>query len=258
MTIQVDTDWWKNIFDDVYLMTDSRSICDDTLTQTEVDFIETALNMKKSGHVLDLCGGQGRHAMELSRRGFTDVAVLDYSDYLIRMGKKQANQQNLNTFFSQGDARDTKLIEESFGAVIIMGGSFGYFVHDEENKKILKETFRLLIPKGELLLDLPDRKYVLKNFKPVSIHKAGDTIEVTRTRELEHDVIYCREVVTCTKKGCLRENNYCVCLYTPEKISGILSSIGFSDISFQKDFMDRQEQGDYGTMTNRMVVKAIK
>ncbi|MCK5348730.1 MAG: class I SAM-dependent methyltransferase [Desulfobacula sp.] len=258
MTIQVDTDWWKNIFDAVYLMTDSRSICDDILTQTEVDFIETALSMKKSAPVLDLCGGQGRHAVELSRRGFTNVTVLDYSEYLIQMGKQQANEQKLNTFFVQGDARDTKLAEESFGAVIIMGGSFGYFAHDKENKKILKETFRLLMPKAELLLDLPDKKYVLKNFKPISIHKVGDTIEVTRTRELEHDVIYCREVVTCTEKGCLRENNYCVRLYTPEKISGILSSIGFSDISFQKDFMDRQEQGDYGTMTNRMVVKAHK
>jgi len=258
MTIQVDADWWKNIFDDVYLMTDSRSICDDILTQTEVDFIETALNVKKTDPVLDLCGGQGRHAIELSRRGFKNVTVLDYSDYLIRMGKQKANQQNLSTRFFQGDARDTNLIEESVDVVIIMGGSFGYFVHDEENKKILKETFRLLKPKGDLLLDLPDKNYVLKNFKPVSVHKAGDTIEVTRTRELEHDVIYCREIVTCSEKGCLRENNYCVRLYTPEKISGILSAIGFSDITFQEDFMDRQEQGDYGTMTNRMVVKAIK
>jgi D-alanine-D-alanine ligase len=258
MNFQVNTDWWKEIFDDIYLLTDGRSVCDTALTTAEVDFIESALSLDKSAPILDLCGGQGRHAIELSRRGFTNVTVLDYSDYLIRMGKQQANQQNLNTFFIQGDARDTNFIEESYGAVIIMGGSFGYFVHDEENKKILKETFRLLMPKGELLLDLPDKKYVLKNFKPVSIHKAGDTIEVTRTRELEHDVIYCREIVTCTEKGCLRENNYCVRLYTPEKISGILSSIGFSDIFFQEDFMDRQEKGDYGTMTNRMVVKCCK
>lgn len=258
MTIHIDTDWWKNIFDDIYLLTDSRSICDDTLTREEVDFIETALNINKTDPVLDLCGGQGRHAIELSRRGFTSVMVLDYSDYLVRMGRQQADQLNLNTIFFQGDARDTRLIKESIGAVIIMGGSFGYFVHNEENKKILKETFRLLMPKGELLLDLPDKKHVLKNFKPVSMHKAGETIKVTRERELQQDVIYCREVVTCSEKGCLRENTYCVRLYTPEQISGMLGSIGFSDISFQKDFMDRQGQGDYGTMTSRMVVKAHK
>ncbi|MEN8210872.1 MAG: class I SAM-dependent methyltransferase [Thermodesulfobacteriota bacterium] len=258
MTIQIDIDWWKNIFDDVYLLTDSRSICDDALTQSEVDFIETALNLDKSTPVLDLCGGQGRHAMELSRRGYSNLIVLDYSDYLIRLGKKEAMQQNLDTSFFQGDARDTNFTDESFGAVIIMGGSFGYFIHDKENKKILKEAFRLLMPDGILLLDLPDKKYVLKNFKQISSHKSGGAIEVTRSRELDNDVIYCRETVTCAKKGCLRKNSYCVRLYTSEQISEMLRSIKFSDISFQEDFMDRQEQGDYGTMTNRMVVKAYK
>ncbi len=258
MTIQIDNDWWKNIFDDIYLLTDSRSVCDDTLTRSEVDSIETTLNMKKSAPVLDLCGGQGRHAMELTRRGFKNITVLDYSDYLIRVGKKQAMLQNLDTSFFQGDARDTGFTDKSFEAVVIMGGSFGYFVHDKENKKILQETFRLLMPKGVLLLDLPHKKYVLENFKEISTHKSGDTIEVTRSRKLEDDIIYCREIVTCAIKGCLRKNNYCVRLFTPEDISAMLKSVGFSDISFQGDFMDRQEQGDYGTMTNRMVVKTYK
>ena len=114
------------------------------------------------------------------------------------------------------------------------------------------------MPKGVLLLDLPHKKYVLENFKEVSTNKSGDTIEVTRSRKLEDDIIYCQEIVSCAIKGCLRKNNYCVRLYTPEEISEMLRSIGFSDISFQEDFMDRQEEGDYGTMTNRMVVKAYK
>ncbi len=256
--MQIESDWWKHIFDDIYLLTDSRSICDDSLTRQEVDFIETAMNLNKSTPVLDLCGGQGRHAMELSRRGFSNITVLDYSDYLIQLGKKQAMQQNLDTSFFQGDARDTNFTEKSFGAVIIMGGSFGYFIQDKENAKILKESFRLLMPKGILLLDLPDKTYVLDNFRQVTSHQSGDTVVVKRTRELNDDVIYCRERVTCTKKGCLRENNYCVKLYTPEQISDLLRLIGFSDISFQEDFMDRQKQGDYGTMTRRMVVKAYK
>ena len=258
MTLHVDIDWWKTIFDDIYLMTDSRSICDPDLTQREVDFIETALNVDKTDPLLDLCGGQGRHAIELSRRGFKNVSVLDYSDYLIKLGKQQADQLKLNTLFFQGDARDTHLAAESVGAVIIMGGSFGYFAHDDENKKILEETFRILTPKGALLLDLPDKKHVLKHFNPVSVHKAGKTLEVTRSRELERDVIYCQEIVNCSKKGCLRKNNYCVRLYTPEQISETLQTIGFSDVSFQQDFMNRQRQGDYGTMTNRMVVLAHK
>ena len=256
MTFQVNANWWKEIFDDTYLMTDARSVCDADLTAKEVDFIESALNLDKSAPILDLCGGQGRHAIELSKRGFSDVKVLDYSDYLIRAGKLQAEKQKLNTEFIQGDARDTDFTSDSFETVIVMGGSFGYFVRDEENKKILEEAFRILKPGGRLLLDLPDKGYVLKNFLPVSNHKPGKTLRVSRKRKLDRDVIYCRETVTCSQKGCLRDNTYCIRLYSPEEISHMLEDIGFTDISFQEDFMDRQEKGDYGTMTNRMVVKS--
>jgi len=258
MSIPVNADWWKEIFDDLYLLTDGRSVCDDALTADEVDFIQSVLVPDKSAPILDLCGGQGRHALELSQRGFINVTVLDYSKYLIQAGRKKAQNQNLNTVFIQGDARDTGLGSENFQSVIIMGGSFGYFVHDEENQKILKESFRVLKPEGTLILDLPDKNYVQKNFKSVSNHRPGGTIEVTRERKLKQDILYCRETVTCTKQGCLRDNTFCIRLYSPEKIVRMLKKIGFSDVYFQEDFMDRQEKGDYGTMTNRMVVKTRK
>ncbi len=135
MTLKVNADWWKEIFDDLYLMTDARSVCDDDLTEKEVDFIESVLNLDKSAPILDLYGGQGRHAMELSRRGFLNVKVLDYSKYLIEAGRRQAEKQDLNTEFIRGDARNTDLASGSFETVIVMGGSFGYFVPDAENKK---------------------------------------------------------------------------------------------------------------------------
>jgi len=258
MSFQVNSDWWKKIFDDIYLLTDGRSVCDTALTTAEVDFIEAVLNLDKAASILDLCGGQGRHALELSQRGFSNVTVLDYSDYLIRTGKKIAKEMHLNTLFVQGDARHTGLEPNSFDSIIVMGGSFGYFAHNEENAKILKESFRVLKPEGTLLLDLPDKKYIQKNFQPVSTHRPEKTIQVTRNRELQQDIIYCRETVTCSLKGQLRDDTYCIRLYSPEKICRMLKEIGFSNVSFQQDFMDRQDEGDYGTMTNRMVVKCSK
>ena len=258
MTFQVNTDWWKEIFDDIYLMTDARSVCDDALTIQEVDFIESALNLEKSASILDLCGGQGRHAIELSQRGFLNVMVLDYSEYLIQAGRQEAEKQSLKTKFIQGDARNTGLESDNFETIMLMGGSFGYFAQDKENKKILQESYRILRPGGTLLLDLPDKGFVIKNFHPVSSHEPGGTIQVTRNRKLEQDLIYCQETVICSKKGCLRDNTYCIRLYSPKKISHMLEETGFTDISFQEDFMDRHEKGDYGTMTNRMVVKSNK
>jgi D-alanine-D-alanine ligase len=41
MSIKVDPDWWKTLFDEVYLLTDARSVCDARITRREVDLICT-------------------------------------------------------------------------------------------------------------------------------------------------------------------------------------------------------------------------
>ncbi len=258
MGIEVNKNWWKDIFDEIYLQTDARSVCNEDLTIREVDFLEKTLNLDKASPILDLCGGQGRHALELSRRGFSKVTTLDYSEYLLHLGKHKARKENLNTFFIRGDARRMGLCNQIFGVIIIMGSSFGYFVQDKENQKILSEAFRLLIPTGQLILDIPNPDYVLHKFKPFTRHRVRDDIEVSRTRELGPDIIYCREKVSSVSKGVIREKTYCTRLYSPEKISSLLRYAGFSNITCKRDFMWRESEGDYGTMTNRMIVKAEK
>jgi D-alanine-D-alanine ligase len=258
MSFNVDHNWWKDLFDGVYLLTDARSVCDEGLTREEVDFLEETLDLDKSAFILDLCGGQGRHSLELSRRGFMNVTVLDYSGYLIDLGQKRAKQEALNTIFIQNDARNTGLPGESFQCIIIMASSFGYFIDEDENKKVLNETFRLLMHKGTLLLDLPNRDYVIQNFKPFSSHRINEDISVNRTRELADDIIYGRETVTSEKKGCIRDRTYCTRLYSLDKISELIHSAGFSSIICKKDFMNRAAEGDYGCMTNRMIITAKK
>jgi D-alanine-D-alanine ligase len=228
------------------------------LTCREVDFLEDSLLYDKSEPVLDMCGGQGRHSLELSRRGFENVTVLDYSEYLIEMGKKRAEAEGLSTAFIRCDARDTDLPGESFKFIIVMGSSFGYFENEDENRKILIESFRLLMPEGALLLDLPNREYVMKNFAPTSEHRVNDDISVKRKRMLGDDFICSREIVTSAKEGCIRDQTYLTRLYSPEKITQMMYSAGFSSVTCEKDFMDRTGKGDYGSMTNRMVVTATK
>jgi len=258
MNIPVNDNWWKDLFDEIYLLTDARSVCDEDLTRREVDFLENTLGFDKSAPILDLCGGQGRHSLELSRRGFSNVTVLDYSGYLVSVGEKMAREEALNTRFIQGDARDTGLPAQSFLFIIIMASSFGYFADEEENIKILNEAFRLLSYNGTLLLDLPDRDYVLQKFRPFSSHKVNEEIYVHRERELGADIIYSREMVMFGENGCIRDRTYCTRLYTPEKISGLMESAGFSSITFIRDFMNRESAGDYGCMTNRMIITGKK
>ena len=43
ITENADTEWWKTIFDEVYLTTDARSVLDEVITGQEVDFIEKSI-----------------------------------------------------------------------------------------------------------------------------------------------------------------------------------------------------------------------
>ena len=65
--IRVEHDWWKTLFDEVYLVTDAPFVCNPALTKREVDVIENALGLYPAAHILDVCGGQG--VMPWSWRG---------------------------------------------------------------------------------------------------------------------------------------------------------------------------------------------
>ena len=59
-------------------------------------------------------------------------------------------------------------------------------------------------------------------------------------------------------KNCIRDNVYCTRLYSQQHIQDILQDVGFRDVRFKTDFMRRDKLGDYGCMTNRMLVLASK
>lgn len=65
MRAQVSPDWWKTLFDEVYLVTDARSVCNEELTRREVDLVCRLLPIGADDKLLDLCGGHGRHSFEL-------------------------------------------------------------------------------------------------------------------------------------------------------------------------------------------------
>jgi D-alanine-D-alanine ligase len=139
-----------------------------------------------------------------------------------------------------------------------MASSFGYFAKDSENLKILKESYRVLSPGGKLMLDIPDRDYILNNFRPSSFHKVNDDISVRRQRLISGKIIYSKETVISEMKGCIRENTYCMRLYPADNLKKLLLKAGFKMVLFKRDFMDRSDLGDFGCMTNRMVAIAEK
>ena len=110
-----DEDWWRWIFDETYLVTDARSVCCPETTSVEVDMVLATLGLHPDDRILDLCGGQGRHALELHRRGFKRVTVVDYSEVLLRVGSEDASLAGSVVDFCRADACEVGLTDAAFG-----------------------------------------------------------------------------------------------------------------------------------------------
>ena len=85
-------DWWRTLFNAVYLRTDGDVVENDANTDAEVDKVISAAGLVAGDRVLDVCCGQGRHALAFARRGFGRVVGVDRSRYLIRLARKRARQ----------------------------------------------------------------------------------------------------------------------------------------------------------------------
>ena len=157
MTIEVDPEWWKTIFDEFYLLTDARSVCDDEITQREVDLICQLLPIRFTHRIVDLCGGHGRHSLELSRRGFTRCTLVDYSEFCSTAPDLQARQYNYPMDCILADARNTGLASQIFDHALIMGNSLGYLPEPSADRKILTRSQTGAAP-SRLAFDRPRRR----------------------------------------------------------------------------------------------------
>jgi len=257
MAITVDPDWWKTLFDEVYLMTDARTVCDEERTIQETDIFLQLMELQADHRILDLCGGQGRHAIEFCRRGFSECTVLDYSAPLLKIGAEEAGRAGYPVRFVQADARKSGLAGESYDRVMILGNSLGYIPDDTADKSIVKECFRMLSTRGLLLLDVSDGKAVQENIAANAWHEIGDDICVCREREISGNRLQVREIVLSRRSGLVRDRTYGIRLYEFSDIAALAEEAGFIDIR-RHDGEGSKSKEDLGCMTNRMVITARK
>ena len=59
MKIKVDPEWWKFLFDEIYLTTDARTVCNDQMTREEIDLFSNMIPIEAKDSILDFCGGHG-------------------------------------------------------------------------------------------------------------------------------------------------------------------------------------------------------
>jgi D-alanine-D-alanine ligase len=258
MSMKADPGWWQSMFDEVYLLTDARSVCDEEITHREVDLVCELLPISAGHKILDLCGGHGRHSLELCARGFTGCTLLDYSEFLIDHARRSAAECNYPMACIRADARSTGVSSDSFDHVLIMGNSLGYILEPKADREILAEAKRVLRSDGWLLVDVTDGAAVKDSFNPTAWHEIGTDTVVCRERRLEGDTLYAREVVLSKGKGLIRDCTYGIRLYDAQTVNALLEDAGFRRVKVHTDFSPHRYEGDYGFMNHRMLAAGQK
>jgi D-alanine-D-alanine ligase len=252
----VDPQWWQTLFDELYLLTDARSVQDQAVTGQEVDALIAALDLRPHEVILDLCGGHGRHALELARRGFARITVLDFSASLVHHGLAQARREGLPVAFVRADARAAPLAGAAFDAAALLANSFGYGAMPEDDVQILREAWRVLKPGGRLFMEVADPDYVRRHLPRQSWHEAGDLV-ICRQRWPGDDALVCREMVLCRRQGLLRDRTYQMRLYEPAALAQCLQQAGFDQVHAASP-AGAASESERGSLTRRLALAARK
>ena len=222
--------------------------------EAETGFAIKALGLQPGEEVLDLCCGQGRHAVLLAKHGCA-VTALDLSAEYLALAEASARQAGVTLETVRADMRNIPFAGR-FDAVVNMFSSFGYLESEAEDAKVLYAIERGLKPGGRVLLDLLNRDWVIANYETEDSHTAADG-----TVYLEHryfDLETSRNHVSftvVTPDGQRREvGGHHIRLYTLREMRGALDAAGLAYEGVYGGFAGET----CGIDTRRMIIVARK
>jgi SAM-dependent methyltransferase len=222
--------WYKSFFGSDYLNIWDKRFDFTVRTLYEIDVIIKISNLKPGKKILDLCCGQGRHSIELAKKGYV-VTGVDISNYLLVKAKLDAERKRLKINFVLDDIRywGTK---EKFDLVISMFTSFGYFT-DRENECLIERISSLLKKSGRFILDIPNKDWSIRNLKKKSEINLG---EISILEEKRYDP-KTKRLNTTTKISNKRKVLFrSIRLYSLEEIFQILTKERLEIKNVYRDF----------------------
>jgi len=221
--------WYETLFENYGVKYDNESYTQGTIG--ECDFIEKEINYNKSYKIIDVGCGTGRHAIELTKRGYR-VTGIDLSESQLQRAKEKARAQNLQIDFRKHDARQLPFSQEFDLAIMLCEGAFALMETDEMNYEILRNVANSLKSTGKLIFTTLNGLFPLFNsveeFYASTAEKGNSTC-----CKSTFDLMTFRDSNTVTLEddsGNQRELECNERYYVPSEITWLLKSLGFKKI----------------------------
>jgi SAM-dependent methyltransferase len=223
----MSTEWFETFFSGIANEMWSRCTPPEA-TRAEVDFLKRALKCKRGARILDVPCGNGRHSLELARRGYKP-AGLDLSKEFIEGARRQAQADDLAVEWICADMRSLKRSNEFDGA-FCFGNAFGYLEHDD-TRAFLKSVFRALKAGARFALQAGAAEMVLPRFREREWAQVGD-IMFFEHNEYSVEKSCVETTFTFIQNGKVETRPGRQFLYTAAEIGRMLEEAGFKPIAF--------------------------
>jgi 2-polyprenyl-3-methyl-5-hydroxy-6-metoxy-1,4-benzoquinol methylase len=221
--------WYEELFENYGQQYDKESFTQGTLG--ECDFIEQEANYNKSLKILDVGCGTGRHAIELTKRGYSVLGV-DLSEAQLERARQKADEQKLAIKFVKADARNLPFNSEFDLVIMLCEGGFPLMETDEMNFQILQSVAKSLKPKGKIIFTTLNGLFPL--FHSVKDFLSQSTQEGNATySENTFDLMTFRDYNITTIADDNGKEMRLECserYYVPSEITWLLKSLGFTKI----------------------------
>lgn len=221
-------------------------------TQQEIRFLNWVfqeLADVEVREILDVACGTGRHAIPLSKKGYT-VTGGDRSQAMLAVLEEKVRRANIEIPVIKCDMKDIEFREE-FDAIICMYTSFNYLLTDQDIEKALVAFYRALRPGGIVILDLMNPIFYIGKFREITVehHQEGQmciqrtfkhTLDEVRSLWYQDEFVVADDgnsVSTCREIHTMRMLTY------PE-ISHFIRDAQFVDIKCYGNFTDLVEAED--------------
>lgn len=221
--------WYESLFENYAKTYDNECFVQGTIG--ECDFLEKEFANNKGLKILDVGCGTGRHAIEMTKRGYK-ITGIDLSDSQLELAREKAEAEGLIIDFRKHDARHLPFEKEFDVAIMLCEGGFPLMETDEMNFEILKNVARSLKEHATFIFTTLNGLFPLYHSVEQFCAEAGKEGNATyrsNTFDLmtfrDHNITEVADD-TGNKKILNCNERY----YVPSEITWLLKSLGFTRI----------------------------
>lgn len=224
-------------------------------TGMEIDGVLKILKPDPGSHILDWCGGWGRHAVPLAKRGYK-VTLLDFSKEYLERADKNAQREGVSLNLVHADFRETPPEIQADYAVNLFTAGLGY-IGEDNDILALKSLRNSLKPGSRILIDTMSLVWTMRNFMTSNWLESNDRTKWRldkrsfdfMTNTINSTVVYCDR-----QAGKEMSCHHYLKVYSPADLARVLRAAEF----VPKDLFGDFESSEFTLDSKRVVMTALR